>query len=510
MKPTFDLVHAPWIPCTALDGEPIELGLLETLVRAHELRELQGDSPLVTAALYRLLLAVLHRVFGPEDDKAWAELWDAGHWDAGRLEAYLGEWRHRFDLFDTERPFYQAPDDRVRPKSVSSLIHDVASGNNPVLFDHHTDDGGITLTPAQAARMLVAAQVFGMAGLCSPGLPNFTEGACTRGIVFIVQGDTLFETLALNLLLYPDEDTMQHSLEDRPAWEMDDPFAPDRVRPLGYLDYLTWQNRRVLFLPEDTHDGAMVRRMTVAPALRLDNSVLDPMTHYRRDDRRGPVPLAFREGRALWRDSAALFQIHKDEYRPPQAFRWLAELVYGGILEGHQTRRYVALGMSKKQAKVYFYRCEHMPLPLEYLRNLSLVQALQTAIEMAEGTSRQLWGAARTLATLILSPEADTDAGRKPASEDVKALTEQWAVERRYWSRLELPFRETLEALPEEPEAGLDVWAVTLRKTAWAAFGAVADNLGYDPRTLKAVVRARGQLAAGLGKALPNSGPASQ
>ncbi len=508
MRPTFDLVSASWIPCTTLDGRPAELGLRETLVRAHELRELQGESPLVTAALHRLLLTVLHRVFGPEDDRVWGELWKAGQWDAGQLESYLAQWRHRFDLFDTERPFYQAADERVQPKSVSSLIHDIASGNNPVLFDHHTDDGGITLTPAQAARMVVAAQAFGLGGLS--GLPQkFTDATCAGGIVFLVQGNSLFETLTLNLLPYPDQDTMQHSPDDRPAWEMDDPFAPERVRPLGYLDYLTWQNRRVLFLPEETPRGTVVRRMTVAPALRLDNSVLDPMTHYRRDENRGPVPLAFREGRALWRDSATLFQIHHTGYRPPKAFMWLSEVVDAGILGRHQTRRYLALGMSKKQAKVFFFRSESMPLPLEYLRERSLVEALEQAIEMAEGAGRQLWGAARTLARLTVSPEADMEAGREPAPEDVRALTEQWAVERRYWSNLELPFRETLVALPGERETVLDAWAETLRRTAWAAFSGVADNIGYDPRALKAVVRARGQLAVGLSKALPRSEPNS-
>jgi hypothetical protein len=36
-------------------------------------------------------------------------------------------------------------------------------------------------------------------------------------------------------------------------------------------------------------------------------------------------------------------------------------------------------------------------------------------------------------------------------------------------------------------------------------FDQVTDNLGHDPRTLKAVVRARDQLAAGLAKTLPAS-----
>ncbi len=318
MNPTFDLLQSPWVPCIRADGAPVELGLRDALAQAHELRALHDESPLVMAALHRLLLALLHRAFGPATYDEWATLWKAGQWDAAQLDAYLDCWRHRFDIFDPERPFYQAPDERVKPKSVVSLIHDVASGNNPTLFDHHTEAGGITLTPAQAARMLVAAQVFGLCGTKGPTM-QFTDAPCARGVIFLVQGETLFETLALNLVRYTDDAPLPRWPDDRPAWEMDDPFTPDRSVPRGYLDYLTWQNRRVLLLPEATTDGVVVRQVTIAPALRLDSGVLDPMKHYRKDEKRGPLPLPFTEGRALWRDSAVLFRLHDEGHQPPYA-----------------------------------------------------------------------------------------------------------------------------------------------------------------------------------------------
>jgi CRISPR system Cascade subunit CasA len=502
MSHSLDLLTSPWVPCVQRDGTSIELGLRDTLVRAHESHELYGESPLVTAALHRLLLAVLHRVFGPADYDAWADLWDTGHFEAPALDAYLDRWRHHFDLFDAAHPFYQAADDRVKLKSVASLIHDVASGNNATLFDHHTDEQGPVLAPAEAARMLVAAQTFGLAGLS--GLSQkFTDGTCAGGIVFVVQGQNLFETLMLNLLPYPAEDVMPHSSQDRPAWEMDDPFAPDRSRPLGYLDYLTWQNRRVLFLPEEDPKGIVVRQMTMAPALRMDNDVPNPMSHYRVDQKRGPIPLPFLEERALWRDSGALFEFRSESHRPPRTFNWLAELVTEGLLDQEQTQRYLALGMSKKQAKVNFYRSERMPLPMQYLERRGLVESLQEALKMAESAAAQLWGATRTLATFVLSPQADAESGRQPVRKDLDALAQQWAVERRYWSRLELPFRETIEALPHKGrEEALAAWRKTLQRAAWTAFSQVTDSLGYDPYSLKAVVRARGQLAAGLAKAL--------
>ncbi len=84
-------------------------------------------------------------------------------------------------------------DERVKPKSVNSLIHDMASGNNATLFDHHTDESDIALTPPQAGRMLIAAQAFGLAGLS--GLPQkFTYAPCIGGVIFLSGGYPIRDT----------------------------------------------------------------------------------------------------------------------------------------------------------------------------------------------------------------------------------------------------------------------------------------------------------------------------
>src|SRR4051794_12147009 len=109
MSISFNLVDEPWVPVVWQDGTVGEVGLRDALVRAHEIRELVESSPLVTVSLHRLLLAILHRTFGPETFEAWKALWRRGHWDAETLDTYFAAWRHRFDLFDPERPFLQGP-----------------------------------------------------------------------------------------------------------------------------------------------------------------------------------------------------------------------------------------------------------------------------------------------------------------------------------------------------------------------------------------------------------------
>ncbi|MFW5709700.1 MAG: type I-E CRISPR-associated protein Cse1/CasA, partial [Chloroflexota bacterium] len=121
MRYTFNLIDVPWILCVTGTGEQIEVGLRDLLLNAHNLKAISCETPLMTAAIMPMTLALLHRVFGPHDETAWKELWSAGRFPAEPLEAYFAQWYDRFDLFHPERPFYQVWDDRVQPKSVIHL-----------------------------------------------------------------------------------------------------------------------------------------------------------------------------------------------------------------------------------------------------------------------------------------------------------------------------------------------------------------------------------------------------
>jgi len=518
MTYSFNLVDEPWIPCMDRRGSVNDLSLLDTLTRAHELVELAGESPLVTAALYRLLLAVLHRVFGPDSPGAWAALWEQGRWDEEALARYLGKWRHRFDLFAVDRPFYQWPDERVKQVPASNMMHDAASGSNSMLLYQHTDAEHTVFTPAQAARAVVVAQSFGLGGKAAGTTEVGTDGSCARGAIFLAQGDTLFQTLALNLVRYPDKEykPLPHHTDDLPAWEMDNPYQPDRQTPRGYLDCLTWQNRKIMLFPEETPEGVRVRRVTRGPALRLNMDTTDPMKLYFKVKDAKPDKPAFRllrftEDRALWRDSAALFRLHDEALRVPHVFDWLANLVYEGYIESSQAVRYLALGMASDQAKVDFFRMERMPLPLRYQDKDAqpLVNDLGALLALAEDVGRALREAAQFMAYLLLKPDEEgswwdivKDRNSSRRREDAAKVASEWNVERRYWGRLEIPFRRVMEMLPTARAATQDGWAEELRRTARAAFDQVAENLAVGARGLKATVKASDQLAVGLSYAL--------
>ena len=86
---SFNLIDKPWIPCLTPDGERVELGLRDMLVQAHKLREIYGDTPLETASLHRLLLAVLHRVFGPKKPSVWKSLWGQERFDGSTTCCFI-------------------------------------------------------------------------------------------------------------------------------------------------------------------------------------------------------------------------------------------------------------------------------------------------------------------------------------------------------------------------------------------------------------------------------------
>lgn len=513
MTKAFNLIDERWLPCIHTDGTLDEVSLRTVFEQAHTLRELSGESPLVIVALHRLLLTVLHRVFGPSGYETWSALWERQPtgFDLVKLNAYLDEPSiyERFYLFHPDRPFMQAADARVKEKSISAMIHDVASGNNATLFDHHLDEEGIALTQAQAARYLLAAQAFGLAGLS--GLEEkFSYAPCVGGVLFLLQGDSLFETLLLNLIRYPAHHFFTpQTADDKPVWEQADPFANRRTSPAGYLDYLTWQNRRIWLTPPADGDDK-VRTITMAPGHKLDGTVYDLMKHYRYVDRndktRAPMPLRFNEERALWRDSSALFRIRKEDqtnYQAVRALVWNAELVEEGCLP-QRSRRLLALGMANDQAKTEFFRAERLPLPPEYLQDREQVDRLQSLLALAENVSNQLWGATNTLACYLVKPGYDpSDRNSRPRREDIDPLLGSWGVLRHYWSRLEPSFQQVIVDLPTKLAETVEFWQTVLRSTARDALARVTDNLETTPRALKATVKARGQLEAGLKTAMP-------
>ncbi|HEU0116726.1 MAG TPA: type I-E CRISPR-associated protein Cse1/CasA [Thermomicrobiales bacterium] len=427
--PSFDLVDQPWLPCVRRGGEATELGLRHALLDAHELRELYDPSPLATVALHRLLLAVLHRAYaGPGDAAAWRAIWSAGRFDPAVVDAYLERWRHRFNLFDPDRPFYQVPfladlADPTKQTPVAKLAQEAAAGNNATLFDHSVDSDPMSLPPASAARAVVATQAFSIGfGRSAPFY--LSDSTLIRGYSVLAEGDSLFETLALNLMPYNRDRPMPWLDDDRPCWEQELPPTPDRAgTPVaGYADYLTWQSRQIHLVSDA--GGATVARCQLRQNLKLSAPPLDPFKCYRKDEQRGWRPRSFRPQRALWRDSTMLFaQLgggRAGESSRPQVLDWLAQVEQQrqfGQIAAKPLYRLRGFGLTTDDgnaASVVLWRREELPLPMAILDQPRAVAAIAEAIAFAEEVHTALGRGVRRVATLLLSEMADQPGARQP------------------------------------------------------------------------------------------------
>jgi CRISPR system Cascade subunit CasA len=534
MSNSFNLLTKRWIPCIDREGRQQDFSLRDTLVQAHDIREVYADSPLTTAALHRLLLAVLHRNFGPPNRRAWADLWKKDQWDATVLDDYFArpDVGPRFDLFDAERPFYQvrdfAADKEPVVHPIAQLAPQEASGNNTTLFDHHLDLLPDAVSAAEAARRLVTLQAYTVGGGVSHNhkgrMFRFYGSPCVRGAVFLMRGDNLFQTLLLSMRYYPQSNSrLSDGPEDKPAWEMDNPFEPERSKPFGYLDYLTWQSRQIrLGAPEEFSNGALVVRTAQRiQGMTMDKETMDPLMSYGVSRKGTLFTRRFSLERVLWRDSAALLELTETaKLDAPENFRALAEAVRYKVLPRQQIYTHIAIGLiATNKAGIQLWRAEQVPLPLTYLDDQDSIARLREAIQRAEWVEGALKDAADWLAWLWLHPAEQRDfKGWQESSEyklrnhpqhgdrDFQVLRAQLDVSRSYWWRLEGPFRRAVVGLAAEDEAthvtALREWYDHLRATARLAFRETPAGRGPSARMLRATAQGQKLLERGLGRIL--------
>jgi len=547
---SFNLIDEKWIPCLMVpDGKKEELSIKETLFRAQEIKEITDNSPLVTVALHRLLLAIIHRNFGPANAEEWGELWENGDgcFDQEKLGNYMATWRNRFDLFDNKYPFYQCAsmpvsiidrngDKKPYFKSIANMVHELVTGNNATLFDHSLDIQPKSVSPSEAARLLVTFQAFAVGGLLTfeagqdPKLFKSADNSpLVKGAVTLVQGTTLFQTLLLNSHKYNRRDAEPFQLEpdDAPIWECsDETLAMDRY-PKGYLDLLTWQSRRVRLIPEMNSRGdCFIKSVVIMKGNQFPSGYSlherEPMLAFRKvlkpNKGQDPWPaLTFYEDRAIWRNSLSLFQSVAETTTKPKTLNWLYELSDAGKISWKATHSLTLSGLVSDRASIALWRQERLPLPLAYLaeKNENLLGALKDALGLAEDVGKLLGSGfikieindkkgktidmsaspLHLLASNILEPEHPENADK----DTVKALIESLSPARPYWAQLGISFNRLLVKLPEDKiddEYGKKVlpwWAKEIHHAALDAFSETTGSFDRTGRMLKAVTIAENE-----------------
>jgi len=319
----YQLWSNDWIPVRQAQG-PSRRSLLDVLAWAHSIRRLDPTDAVVEVSLFRLLLAIVIDVQGPQSFEQWNHLWIRGRFEPSLYERYAAQVASRFDLLDPSAPFYQVGDLAAASGEVKSgllLIPEAASGNNVPLFSVATEARVPRIPIAEAACRLVALQATDVAGIKTGavGDPGMSAGKTTGNPVgplgqigvTIPMGRNLFESLMLSI---PPSGFVPEW--DAPAWRRPVATAAWETRPSdGMLDLLTWQARRVRLIADDDANPTSVVGIVVAAGDRLEgiDPLHEPHTAWQAADaahrRMSQRPVRLQSGKTSWQGMDSLLAV---------------------------------------------------------------------------------------------------------------------------------------------------------------------------------------------------------
>lgn len=376
-RKVFDLLREPWVRVMRLDGRQDCLSLRQVFAQAHLLRGLSGEMDAQDIAMIRLLLAILYAVFVPLDVQGredhlgdadgeeaaferWGSLYRQGAFPMQVMDGYFDGAEDAFWLVHPERPFMQVPiessfvsrDGRTpiypTEKNLRALIGEVSeSSNKPRLFAGRRDE---ELPLPEAARWLVYLNSFdaapGGTSISGDGktLKGYGTGWLGKLGLLWAQGETLFETLLLNLVLVSDQ---VHWDECRPSWDDQEPFDPHAleesqpVPPDDLCALYSFPFRRLHLHLNHAGDAVTGYQLWSGQLLEPDNFLLEPMTVWTKSrTKEGYVPKLHQASRQMWRDFAAIFHERASGDQPPGIVNWINRLrrrgIYcGGLLSLH-------------------------------------------------------------------------------------------------------------------------------------------------------------------------------
>ena len=571
----YSLLSEPWIPVRPVGGGPVQLvGLRELLLNAAQSERIDDPSPLVTVALYRFCLAVLHRALNGPKDAQEAANWYKNGFPGEAIEQYLNIHAERFDLFHPTQPFMQVPDLTPELEGGKYLSHwtrlgsEVGSANTSFLFNPAGRPGGErtdAIAPAEAARRLLEHQTFALGGL----IKRFTTSAKAAPVATLAltmpQGRDLHETLCLNLV------APYGGAGDLPAWERpklkvsdfkalyDSKTDPSRV-PGGLAEHYTWLSRAVNLLPETDERGeTVVRFIGFAAGVPYQNTLdttgktLDPMvaTVPMKSDpkRETPIPQKLRREQLFWRDVLALLPEPQNQpaivengkaagkisvargVSPASVFhaRNVLKALEGATWQPPATGKLnlTALKTQAPELKVMaqpvvpisvFGQITDQGKAFSYRQEgytlphafIKDPQRFTDQIFTVLEDAKTAGNGLRQAVRRLASETLSRGGEREAHKDDVSKLADQLPAEATFWARLEAPFRQYLTEVDASPQQARAHWRRAIVCTAWDAWALACTGVGEGAAELRAASIAERILAAALKSLLPNQDTVSQ
>ncbi len=477
----FNLIDEEWIPVRFPDGTRDELGILDTLLRSNEITAIEDPSPLVVAALHRLLLAVLYRALdGPADIDQAKVLFKEGL-PSEKIMAYLEKWRDRFWLFHKKNPFGQNPNvpkDKIEPWTKLTAEYNATS--NKVLFDHTDTKNPGMREPSECARWLLSTMTFSISGG-----RGYYPSPSPNAMMCIPLGRNLHETLCYNLVPYQNRDVMRG---DSALWEREPnklPLSTSKQAAFGYADLYTWQSR-MIFLEELPSGEVTVMRFVAGQGFDNSSNNPDPMQPYKTDKIKGKLPVQFREDRGTWRDFDSL--LPDDTDLAPLTIQNALRLAGKKIDSMPKSVLVLGLRYQPPSANVDFWRMERFDLPGALAGKHHIRTEINRLLTDANDVQKSLWTACSSFAR-----DSVSRGDREPDKEDIKKFVRQIPIIPWYWSTVELRFHELLGnyAIDRDSDDIRCQWLKSLRDTLRAAWEKHRASVSMgDTWAIRALVKA--------------------
>ena len=372
---SFNLVKNPWIKVVEKEsGHETKVSLEDAFRNSQKYLCLSGDMKFQDLAVMRFMLAILTTVYTrfdaddnpyewieldddmrfvrlvdeyDEDDllDTWEKLYGQGYFSDAVVE-YLYKNIDAFDMFG-ERPFYQVTGKEydsfatkkgtVSVKQINRRISE--SNNSPSLFSPRSEQKKDFFSLDELVRWIITYQNY--TGTADKTKINL-KGTNSAGWLYklspvYADGDSLFETLLLNLVLVNQIDREKY-VNQVPVWENDSlegyVESIKRLMPPGNIAalYTTWS--RLMHIEwEDDKPAIYVAGL---PALSNANAFIEPMTIWtnKKDDIVPDTRSKKNVNKAMWRDFGMYVNADgKEDRREPGIVAWLRELKENGCID---------------------------------------------------------------------------------------------------------------------------------------------------------------------------------
>lgn len=497
--PVFNLLDELWIPVRTVQGEMHEVSLTTVLLHSRDFSALAETSPPNLIALYRLLLAVLHRALTTHHGQ-WRDT-DRARWfhkglPEEPLRAYLSQWRDRFWLFHQQYPFMQvaalaqADETKDKHKPWTQITLEGASGNTPVVFDHALDDRPKAVAITAACRNLLGFLQFTPGGLVKTFRDADKAGPLSNTAAALPTGETLAQTLVL--ALHPWDGQRPNDL---PAWELPAPaitaLRADPALATGPNDRYSRRSRAVLFLP--TEDVKNIRHIRFAAGIGLeeDPNAHDPMACYRINRDGKSIRLSFSEGRAIWRELPALVPDASGNNNVPAAILGWAANVYAAMGQWDAPVQILTAGLASDQAKLLRWRAEQVQLPPSFFMDPDAASNLREQLRRVE----EVYANLRSIGVALIAATMP-DANHKDTKLRAKNILNNGPTAAIFFSNVERQLPELMQQLARADAELADAkWICALAAGVAQAWQVLCKSLGNSPSVLRAQARAQPKIS---------------